>query len=439
MTLTSFINKYLGKKVDFDGTNGCQCFTKDHFILMADWTYKAIQDVQVGDKVIGYDNEVNTVIKTFNSMKKVVHIRTRFTDLYVTPDHPFYFKDGTFKPAIELETEAPAMYDKEFFKPSGLTDNELLFLGFWLGDGNIAKHHDNRVDEIRVTFGEKKADFVHSLDMLSAERLHHETNNAYVGAISKRAHPLLTKIILEQCAGDYKKLPLSFNNRELALILDGFIHADGSLHNNSYTILNTSPYLLYAMQAICIKLGYSTSSIRPHRRPDGDIYIRGKLVKSVKPLYRLTVCKKTTSWKYPKVEIEDIGEQEVFNLETDNTHTYICNNYKVHNCTDLARQYFHDVWGVEQFPALGADGGAKDIFDKCTNVNVTVDSALADYSRGDVLIWNSSKTNKYGHVAILVDVYNTKYFIVLEQDGFKQDGVKLAFRSRENLRGCLWK
>ena len=108
-------------------------------------------------------------------------------------------------------------------------------------------------------------------------------------------------------------------------------------------------------------------------------------------------------------------------------------------CVDLARQYFHDVWGVEQFPALGADGGAKDIFDKCTNVNVTVDSALADYSRGDVLIWNSSKTNKYGHVAILVAIYNTKYFIVLEQDGFKQDGVKLTLRSREGLRGCLWK
>ena len=108
-------------------------------------------------------------------------------------------------------------------------------------------------------------------------------------------------------------------------------------------------------------------------------------------------------------------------------------------CVDLARQYFHDVWEVEQFPALGADGGAKDIFDKCTNVNVTVESALADYSVGDVLIWNSSKSNKYGHVAILVAIYNTKYFIVLEQDGFKQDGVKLTMRSRENLRGALWK
>ena len=105
-------------------------------------------------------------------------------------------------------------------------------------------------------------------------------------------------------------------------------------------------------------------------------------------------------------------------------------------CVDLFRQYCKDVLNIPQTPAVE---GAKDIFDNCGCLNSTIDSALADYSRGDVLIWNSSKTNKYGHVAILVAIYNTKYFIVLEQDGFKQDGVKLTMRSRENLRGCLWK
>ena len=108
-------------------------------------------------------------------------------------------------------------------------------------------------------------------------------------------------------------------------------------------------------------------------------------------------------------------------------------------CVDLFRQYVKDVLELPQTPALGANGGAKDIFDKHGVLKVTPDSALADYTRGDILIWGASKSNKYGHVAILVAVYNTKYFIVLEQDGFKQDGVKLAFRSRENLRGCLYK
>lgn len=98
--------------------------------------------------------------------------------------------------------------------------------------------------------------------------------------------------------------------------------------------------------------------------------------------------------------------------------------------------YCEEVLKIPQTPPVE---GAKDIFVKHGSLNVTSDSALADYSRGDVLIWGASKTNKYGHVAILVDIYNTKYFIVLEQDGFAQDGVKLAFRSRENLLGCLWK
>lgn len=105
-------------------------------------------------------------------------------------------------------------------------------------------------------------------------------------------------------------------------------------------------------------------------------------------------------------------------------------------CVDLYRLYLRDVFDVPQTP--GVDG-AKDIIDNPGTLKVTRDSALADYSRGDVLIWGATSSNKYGHVAILVEIYNTKYFIVLEQDGFKQDGVKLAFRSRENLLGCLYR
>lgn len=105
-------------------------------------------------------------------------------------------------------------------------------------------------------------------------------------------------------------------------------------------------------------------------------------------------------------------------------------------CVDLYRAYCRDVLNVPQSPSVE---GAKDIISNPGVLAVTKDSNLADYSRGDILIWGATKTNKYGHVAILVSVYNTKYFIVLEQDGFKQDGVKLAFRSRENLLGCLYK
>lgn len=108
-----------------------------------------------------------------------------------------------------------------------------------------------------------------------------------------------------------------------------------------------------------------------------------------------------------------------------------------YQCVDLFRQYCKDVLHVPKTPSVE---GAKDIIKLPGDVlKVTPDSTLADYSKGDVLIWGPTATNKYGHVAILVAVYNTKYFIVFEQDGFKQDGAKLNMRSREGLLGCLYK
>lgn len=110
-----------------------------------------------------------------------------------------------------------------------------------------------------------------------------------------------------------------------------------------------------------------------------------------------------------------------------------------YQCVDLFRLYVNDVLNLPQTPALGINGGAKEIIEKPGCLKVTRDSILADYSRGDILVWGANENNQYGHVAILVEVYNTKYFIVLEQDGTKQDGVKLELRSRENLLGCLYK
>ena len=77
-------------------------------------------------------------------------------------------------------------------------------------------------------------------------------------------------------------------------------------------------------------------------------------------------------------------------------------------CVDLYRAYCRDVLDIQQTPAVA---GAKDIITKPGVLEVTRDSALADYSRGDVLVWDATSSNKYGHVAILVAVYNTKYFI----------------------------
>jgi len=108
-------------------------------------------------------------------------------------------------------------------------------------------------------------------------------------------------------------------------------------------------------------------------------------------------------------------------------------------CVDLYRLYLDLVLGIPQTPALGINGGAKDIWNKCGNdLKKISEGVLADYSRGDILIWGATSSNPYGHVAILVEVYNTAKFLVFEQNGFTKDGAKTILRGREGLLGGLY-
>lgn len=100
-------------------------------------------------------------------------------------------------------------------------------------------------------------------------------------------------------------------------------------------------------------------------------------------------------------------------------------------CVDLARFYFRDVLDIPQLPAVE---GAKDLWEKHGCLKQTTSS----YAPGDVLIYDATKSNKYGHVCILVSLLDSDTFIVFEQDGFKQDGAKLNVRGKDGLIGGLY-
>ena len=105
-------------------------------------------------------------------------------------------------------------------------------------------------------------------------------------------------------------------------------------------------------------------------------------------------------------------------------------------CVDLFRQYSKDVNGT---PHTGAVEGAKDLFlsyDKLTEEKKWYKKVTRGFKSGDVLVWDKTSTNRYGHVAILLAEMNDD-FIVFEQNGFKQDGAKITLRNRDNLLGAL--
>jgi CHAP domain len=115
-------------------------------------------------------------------------------------------------------------------------------------------------------------------------------------------------------------------------------------------------------------------------------------------------------------------------------------NYAGFQCTDVFRKYCRVVLEI---PHTGAVIGARDLY--LDYLKMPLERKYFDripYTgdnkpvKGDVLVWEGSPGNKYGHVAICLEA--KKYTLkVFEQDGFKQDGAKITERPYKRLLGWL--
>lgn len=106
-------------------------------------------------------------------------------------------------------------------------------------------------------------------------------------------------------------------------------------------------------------------------------------------------------------------------------------------CVDLFRQYCKDVLNI---PHTGSVEGAKDLYLNYSKLPLEIkyfERLCRGPVTGDVVVWDASPTNKYGHVAIVVGNMHGRDLLVFEQDGFKQDGAKLSVRNIDNLCGYL--
>lgn len=111
-------------------------------------------------------------------------------------------------------------------------------------------------------------------------------------------------------------------------------------------------------------------------------------------------------------------------------------------CVDLFRQWAYEGLDIpEHTGPCSTTGGAKDLYIDYPKMPLEKKyfnrfSPKKGIFAGDVAVWNSTETNKYGHIAIVLGVLNNS-LIVFEQDGLKQDGAKINLRSKKNLLGIL--
>jgi hypothetical protein len=107
-------------------------------------------------------------------------------------------------------------------------------------------------------------------------------------------------------------------------------------------------------------------------------------------------------------------------------------------CVDLARQYMQEVYQIPRTEGLGENGGAKDLWLRYDEFPLEKQYLQkVDYLQsGDIVVFDATPNNKFGHVAILVGKQGDQ-LLCFEQNGFTQDGAKYTWRSTENLLGGL--
>ena len=112
-------------------------------------------------------------------------------------------------------------------------------------------------------------------------------------------------------------------------------------------------------------------------------------------------------------------------------------------CVDLFRQYAKECLNIpEHTGACSSSGGAKDLFNDYQKMPIEKKYFIRETKKGlipgDVIIWDSTPTNKYGHVAIYLGAINNS-LIVFEQNGFSQEGAEITIREKNNTLGFLRK
>lgn len=373
-----------GKIIDVDGVHGGQCFTKGHYITMADKTYKKIEDINVGDYVYNKNmKRKNKVLSVISRKANVIKLNTATNNFICTKDHPFYNgKEFIFANCLNKNDHLyfPKKYIKKKYR---LTEDELIWLGYWLGDGNIIESK-NEI-EYTLTINKNKEFFINSLSVKTTRCKSNLYEKSVVKKLRRESHPNLYNVLGMCHDKKIKRLPQIFTKSQYMDIIEGYFKAAGYRNNVTSTSLELLLGIQYGLRINKIK-----SSVRIKRK--------AKVIKNSKgkDIYILTIIKEE---KY--FQKKDYGSEVVYNLMVDGDKTYICNNIAVHNCWDLFA-YFCQKYCGKTFPCIET-GYVIDLWNTfdIIGLNEYFIKVNSNFQDGDWLIYKApSSITTSSHIAM---------------------------------------
>jgi hypothetical protein len=405
--------------------NPYECFTPGTKVIMGDGSIKNIEDIKIGESVMGQDGTPRKVLSVHNGVDNMYRIKHRSgaKDQVVNSVHKiYYYEKNYFKNSFDskLENSIDLLFEEEnisyksnvrYTKRASNIDlnwnNEVeldpYFLGLWLGDGTKNKVEITNIDTEIASY---LYEYAQENGLKISEAYTHDYSGVKVYRIFNGAgikNPI-KDILLKYGILNDKKIPKEYiyTSRENRLkLLAGLIDTDGCFHkrDNIYTfsqsldkshIVDDAAFIARSLGFKCTVNTYgidhekyimdsdNISICQPTRSLsilDWDIEIPTKIERKQSPIVNKRGDKDYSNFK---IEYEGVGE--FYGIHIDGDHLFLLDDFTiVHNTGfDIPGRDGGHPAGFNQIAAL--DLTMAQVIDQYINLMAKIEDMVSDIS-----------------------------------------------------------
>ncbi len=339
-----------------------KCQAKGSEVIMFDGSVKKVEDVIVGDLLMGDDNTPRKVLELHNGREEMFDvIPYRGEKMTVTNEHILTLKDREYNKIHDMSLNKFMAQNKSFRKrqhvirvPLDFSSQQVTiepyFMGIWLGDGSAGNTTITTIDKEVQEYLKR---YSKRLNLNYTERTKKGTEALTCNIIGKQGYckenpegNQLLKHLYDYDLIKNKYIPKEYkiNSREVRLeVLAGLIDSDGYLNRNSFQITQKSKALSKDILFLARSLGFHAEMKKCTKTIksigfSGEYYTIG--ISGNCSIIPTRLSRKRASKRKQRKpilesgikEVRSAGVQEYYGFAIDGNHRYVTGDFTVtHN------------------------------------------------------------------------------------------------------------
>jgi superfamily II DNA or RNA helicase len=379
----AYLDKVLSDKSGIDSAGGggllelpCgfgKCLGINTPIMMSDGTVKMVQDIQIGDKLMGDDSTPRNVLSLARGKEQMYKISSKKGDEYIVNEsHILSLKcstnfksnmkkgqiiDISVKDFLELPKSyhgrgGPLLgYKAPVIFPEVEVEFDPYLLGYWLGDGASSHSGITTQESYIIKYLVELFKTKHTNLYLRYKGSHYDYRiNAIKG--QQRGNSFM-QFLRKNNLLNNKHIPFNYkcNSRNIQLqLLAGLIDSDGYHKGNCYEIVQKNTQLANDIVFLCRSLGFAcytkkckkTCTNAPNGPKTGEynrICVYGSGLEEIPVLCPRKKCTKRQQIKDAlvyRITVDKLDIDEYYGFEIDGNRRFILGDFSVTHNTSIS-------------------------------------------------------------------------------------------------------